>query len=215
MSSPGLDLHEGGAASFPGLEPARVQAVVVGASFGGVEALLALLPPLTPRLRVPLLVVLHQPRDRPGLLAGLLAERCRVPVREAADKDPVEAGTVLVAPSDYHLLAERSACLPAPHVALSIDEPVHFSRPSIDVLFDSAARVWGRGLLALLLTGASSDGAEGLQAVRTAGGQAVVQDPDEARARTMPAAALARGPVEAVLPLARITQLLTLLETPS
>lgn len=199
----------------PGVDLARVRAVVVGASFGGVEALLALLPPLSPRLRVPVLVVLHQPRDRPGLLAKLLAERCRLPVREAADKDPVEPGTVLVAPSDYHLLAERSPGLPSPHVALSIDAPVHFSRPAIDVLFESSACVWDRGLLALLLTGASGDGAEGLQAVRAAGGQAVVQDPDEARARAMPLAALARGPVEAVLSLARIAHLLSLLETPS
>ena len=199
----------------PGLDLSRVQAVAVGASFGGVEALLALLPPLSPHLRVPVLVVLHQPRDRPGLLANLLAERCRVPVREAADKDPVEPGTVLVAPADYHLLAERSPGLPSPHVALSIDEPVHFSRPAIDVLFESAARVWGRELLAVLLTGASGDGAEGLQAVRAAGGQAVVQDPDEARAPAMPLAALARGPVEAVLSLARIAHLLSLLETPS
>src|SRR5690606_37388239 len=145
--------------------PRPVSAVVIGPSAGGVEALLTLLPALPATVRVPVLVVLHVPPTRPTLVAGLLTDRCDLPVREAEDKMPIEPGTVYLAPADYRLLGE-----PGPVVALSTDEPVHFSRPSIDVLFETAADVFGAGLLGIILTGASSDGADGLDAVRRAGG---------------------------------------------
>ncbi len=195
-----------------GVDLARVKAVALGASFGGVEALMAVLPGLRPTAGVPLLLVLHQPRERPSLLAEILGPRCQVPVSEAQDKEPVEAGHVYVAPPDYHLLVDRGPRGGA-QLALSVDDLVNFSRPAIDVLFESAAQHWGPGLLALLLTGASADGAAGLQAVRRAGGQAVVQDPEEARAPVMPRAALAAGAVEAVLPLQKIERLLAMLES--
>jgi two-component system chemotaxis response regulator CheB len=185
----------------------RVRAAAIGASYGGVEALLALLPALRPHRGVPVFVVLHQSRDRPSVLAEILAPRCHLPVLEAQDQEPVVPGTVYVATPDYHLLLDRG-----PRLALSIDEPVNYSRPAIDVLFESAADEYGPGLLALLLTGASADGALGLQAVRRAGGQAVVQDPAEARAPAMPRAALAAGPVEAVLSLEEIKSMLSMLE---
>lgn len=191
---------------FSRLDLPRVGAAAIGASFGGVEALMALMPALPAGLALPVFVVLHQPRDRDSLLPQVLAPYCRLPVVEAMDQEPVVPGTVYVATPDYHLLLDRG-----PRLALSLDAPVNFSRPAIDVLFESAAAAYGRGLLAMLLTGASADGAEGLQRVREAGGQAVVQDPADARAPAMPRAALARGPADALLSLADIRRLLALL----
>lgn len=117
---------------------------------------------------------------------------------------------MVFAPPDYHLLVGRGAAPPsaAMHAVLSVDPPVHYSRPSIDVLFESAADAWGEALLAILLTGANQDGAAGLQAVRRAGGMAMVQDPATALAPCMPASALQAGPVDRVLPLEGIAALL-------
>jgi two-component system chemotaxis response regulator CheB len=186
--------------------PRAIDALVIGASAGGVEALGMLLPALRPGLRVAVFVVIHLPRERPSVIADLLAQRCAVPIREADDKEPVVPGTVYFAPPDYHLLIERG-----PSLALSFDPPVNFSRPSIDVLFESAADVYGRRLAGLILTGANEDGALGLDAVRRAGGVTLVQDPDSAQVSAMPLAALARGPVDHVLPLSGIAAWLTAL----
>jgi len=123
--------------------------------------------------------------------------------READDKEPVEPGTIYFAPPDYHMLVEKNR-----QIALSADEPVHFSRPSIDVLFESAADVYGERLLGIILTGANEDGAAGLHAVHLAGGVTVVQQPDSARAPLMVVSALQRGPADFVLSLAEIAQLL-------
>ena len=185
----------------------RVDALVIGASAGGVEALALLLPALPATLLLPVFIVLHLPRDRPSLLAPLFGPRCAVPIREAEDKEPVVPGTVYFAPPDYHLLLDAG-----PVLALSIDEPVNYSRPSIDVLFESAADLFGTRLAGMILTGANDDGAAGLAAVRRAGGVAIVQDPDTAFAAAMPAAALQRGAVDFVLPLAGIADLLRTLE---
>jgi two-component system chemotaxis response regulator CheB len=180
-----------------------VDAIVIGASSGGVEALSVLLPSLPARLRLPVFVVLHLPPDRPSRLADIFSRKCAVPVREAEDKQPVEAGTVYFAPPDYHLLLDVG-----PTLALSTDEAVNFSRPSIDVLFESARDIYGHRLLAMLLTGASHDGAAGIYAIRRAGGCAVVQRPDTAQAPLMPESALKRGPVDFVLTLEEIAALL-------
>lgn len=161
------------------------EAVVLGGSAGALEVLSALLPGLGPSFTAPLIVVLHQAPDRPSLLAQVLRTRCARPVREVEDKDPVTPGTVHLAPPGYHLLIERDR-----HFALSVDDPVHYSRPAIDVLFESAADVYGPGLVALLLTGANEDGARGLARVQQRGGLTAVQSPDEAQVRTMPEAAL-------------------------
>ena len=181
----------------------RTEAVVIGTSAGGVEALSAVLPALPAGLAVPVFVVLHLPRERPSLLPEIFGPKCRVAVREAADKEPIAPGTVYFAPPDYHLLIERG-----PSIALSADEAVHHSRPSVDVLFESAADAYGAGLLAILLTGGNQDGAAGLAAVREAGGATVVQDPAEAYVPTMVAAALALGPVDHQLRLDGIAALL-------
>jgi two-component system chemotaxis response regulator CheB len=171
-------------------------AVVIGASAGGVQALQALLGALPADFAPALLVVLHLPAGRESRMAELLDAGCALPVAEALDKQPVRGGSVTLAPPDYHLLVEPDRSL-----SLSVDEPVLFSRPAIDPLFDSAAAVYGARLLALLLTGASADGSAGLAAVRRRGGQAWVQEPASASAPTMPAAALAHAGADAVLTL--------------
>ncbi len=163
----------------------RVDAVVIGASAGGVQALSRLLPAFRPGTRAPVFVVLHLPRDRPSLLVQIFEPKCALPVREAEDKEPVEAGTLYVAPPDYHLLVDAG-----PRLSLSADDPVHYSRPSIDVLFESAADLYRGRLLGILLSGANEDGAAGADAIRRAGGLTIVQNPDTALSSQMPQSAL-------------------------
>ncbi len=187
--------------TLPGPRTGRFDAVVVGASAGGVAALRQLLHALPADLPIPVVAVLHLPRDRPSQLAELLGHGCALPVAEAEDKARLLPGTVWIAPPDYHLLVEDRTTL-----ALSLDEPVMFSRPAIDPLFESAASVFGERLLALLLTGASSDGSEGVAAVRAAGGEAWIQSPEDAVSSTMPASALARAGADRVLTLDQICE---------
>jgi two-component system chemotaxis response regulator CheB len=185
----------------------RVDAIVVGASAGGVEALMALLPALSVAFDIPIVIVLHLPRDRPSLLARIFSEKCALPVCEAVDKEPVRAGAVYFAPPDYHLLIDEGPCL-----ALSADEPVNYSRPSIDVLFESAADVYRARLLGIILSGASEDGAEGLAAVHAAGGITIVQQPGSAQVKQMVVAALNRNPGSHVLDLEGISAVLRTLD---
>src|SRR6476469_3299727 len=179
----GTDLHQApGQAVLAGCRP---EAVVIGASAGGVAALLQLLAPL-PRDFIPsMIAVLHLPSDHHSGLAELFAHRMQLPVVEAEDKMPVRPGTLYFAPAGYHLLIEADRCF-----ALSCEDPVLFSRPSIDVLFDSAALAYRERLAGVVLTGASDDGAAGLAAVKAAGGFTAVQDPAEAQIATMPQAAI-------------------------
>jgi two-component system chemotaxis response regulator CheB len=187
------------------------RAIAIGASAGAVEALSAILPALREGLAIPVVVVVHVPRDRPSLLADIFAPKVRLAVREAVDKEPVAPGTVYFAPPDYHLLVERGREGDGPSLALAADSPVHHSRPSIDVLFESAARAWGDRLLAIVLTGASADGAAGLAAAHAAGATTVVQSPGSALAATMPQAALDRVEADHVLDLPGIAALLATL----
>jgi two-component system chemotaxis response regulator CheB len=181
----------------------RVDAVVIGASAGGVEALSALLPALPPDSSAAVFIVLHIPRDKPSLLVQIFTNKCALPVREAEDKEPVVPGTVYFAPSNYHLLVDQG-----PQTALSADDPVHHSRPSIDVLFESAADVYENRLMGIILTGANEDGAQGLAAIHDRGGLTVVQQPETAHSPQMAVSALKSGPVDLVLPLERIVELL-------
>jgi len=180
----------------------QVSAVVIGTSAGGIDALSALLPALS-RGCAPVFIVLHLPRERPSRLVDLFQHKCSARVCEAQDKDPIERGTIYFAPPDYHLLIDAG-----PHLALSTDELVHFSRPSIDVLFESAAEIYGEGLLGIVLTGASEDGAAGLAAVHRAGGWTVAQDPATADVSIMAEAAIKRTPVDFVLSLDQIASVL-------
>ena len=171
------------------------QAVVIGASAGAIDALSRILPVLPADYPLPVLVVVHIPAGR-SELAPLFRAKCRLRVKDAEDKEPILAGTVYFAPPDYHLLVE-----PDRTISLSVDEPVLYSRPSIDVLFESAGDAYGSDLIGVVLTGANEDGAEGLRAVADAGGVALVQAPEEAFAPAMPRAALARSEAARSMPL--------------
>jgi two-component system chemotaxis response regulator CheB len=182
------------------MKESRAQAIVIGASAGAVDALSTILPALAPEYPLPLLVVVHLPADQKSLMPELLRVRCRVDVREAEDKEPIRPGTVYFAPPDYHLLVETDRRL-----SLSSEEPVLYSRPSIDVLFETAADAYESELIGMILTGANSDGARGLRAVQEAGGIALVQRPDLAYSPGMPQAALDACPGALALSLDEIT----------
>ncbi|WP_075259203.1 chemotaxis protein CheB [Herbaspirillum camelliae] len=196
---------------LPELAARPIEAIVIGASAGGVEALSEILPALRRGAAVATMVVLHLPRERPSLLAQIFADRCRQPVVEAQDKEPAQAGVIHFAPPDYHLLIDRSE--DGPILAMSNDELVNYSRPAIDVLFESAADVYGPRLLGILLTGGNHDGAAGMQAIARAGGVTVVQSPQQAQVPYMPAQALAMGNIDYVLTLQQIADLLRTLGT--
>jgi len=185
----------------------RVDAVVIGASAGGIEALSVLLPALPAKTTAAVFVVLHIPRDRPSVLPEIFARKCTLPVQEAEDKEAVIGGRVYFCPSNYHLLLDQG-----PQMALSVDDPVHHSRPSIDVLFESAADVYGSRLMGIILSGANEDGAAGLAAIHRGGGLTVVQEPQTARSPQMALSALKLCPEGTVLPLAEIAALLRTLE---
>lgn len=180
-----------------------IEAIVIGASAGGVEALTVLLPALPAGLPLAVFIVLHLPRSGPSLLPEIFAPRCALKVEEALDKQPVRPSSVYFAPPDYHLLIDGG-----PRLALSVDDPVHHSRPSIDVLFESAADVYGERLLGMVLTGGNEDGAAGLAAVQRAGGLTAVQRPEDAQMPSMPERALERVAPDFVLPLAGLAGLL-------
>lgn len=179
------------------------EAVVIGTSAGGVEALGTLLPRLPRHFAPALIVVLHLPPNAQSELAELFDARCALPVYEASDREPVQGGAVYIAPPGYHLMIN-----PDRTCALSLDEPVNYSRPSIDVLFESAAWTYGAGLLGILLTGASADGAAGLEQIRAEGGHTWAQLPETARAPAMPLAAIERGAADQVLTLEQMADAL-------
>ena len=179
------------------------EAVVIGASAGGIDALFLLLERLRPPLAVPVIIVLHLPDQHESRLVQVFGHRLQVPVEEAQPHAPVRAGVVYFAPPGYHLLVEADHSF-----SLSCDPPVLFSRPSIDVLFESCAEAWGQRLLGMLLTGANEDGARGLATIKDLGGLTAVQDPVEAAHPAMPEAAVRLAQPEFVLPLAALRSLL-------
>lgn len=176
--------------------------VVVGASAGGAHSLAALLSGLPGDFPVPVVAMLHRGRDSAETLTEFLQRSSVLRVKEAHDKEPLVTGSVFLAPPDYHLLVERD------NLALSTEARVHWSRPSIDVLFESAADTWAERTIGVILTGANADGALGLARINKSGGLAVVQDPSEALYRAMPDAAIAACRVDRTLPLAEIARLL-------
>ena len=170
--------------------------IVIGGSWGGMTAVSVVLDGLSDEVEEPIAVVLHRASDAPtGGLASVLQHHARRRVADVEDKDPIERNRIYLAPPDYHLLVERG------WFSLSIDERVHYARPSIDVLFESAADAYGARVIGLVLTGANDDGARGLAAIKAAGGVALVQDPETSERRRMPDAAIAATHADAVLPL--------------
>jgi two-component system chemotaxis response regulator CheB len=170
--------------------------VTIGASWGGLHAIETVLGALPQGFSTPIAIAQHRAVDSPiGALTRMLSLRSGLDVREVEDKDPIEAGRVYLAPSDYHLLVDSDG------FSLSTEDMVQYSRPSIDVLFDSAADVFGDRLVGVVLTGANADGAYGLRRVKRRGGVTIVQDPETAEKRAMPDAAIATGAADHVVAL--------------
>ena len=173
--------------------------VVIGASWGGLDAVGRVLAGFPDEIDLPIVIAQHRHRDSlEETLGGLLSSHIGRPVADVDDKLPIERGRVYLAPPDYHLLVERG------WFALSVDERVQFARPSIDVLFQSAADAYGAGVIGIVLTGSNEDGAAGLARIKECGGVAVVQDPAGAARRAMPDAAIAATAADAILPLEEI-----------
>lgn len=183
----------------------RFKAVVIGASAGGIDALSEILPHLPKTYPLPIIIVLHIPDKQPSHLSELFASKTELRVKDADEKEVIQPGTIYFAPPGYHLLVERDLTL-----SLSNEDPVQYSRPSIDVLFESAADAFESHLVGVLLTGANSDGSEGLKRIQELGGLALIQDPATAQMRDMPEAActLLSATKEQILTLAEITNLL-------
>lgn len=186
----------------------RCAASVIGCSAGGMQALQVVIPDLHRDLPAPVIVVCHTAGDISNL-CELIGRNAALPVREARERMRAEPGVVHVAPGDYHLLLE-----PDLRFALSVDPRVTYSRPSIDVLFESAASAFGPALVGVILTGGNHDGAAGLKCIRDAGGIGIVQRPDSAQAASMPAAALALAGADHCVTLAEIGPLLNTLCMP-
>ena len=173
--------------------------IVVGASWGGLHAVGAFLEGLGAQTSAAVVIAQHRSSEGGEELAQLLQSHTELPVRDAEDKDRIVAGTVVLAPQDYHLLIESGGTL-----ALSTEERVQFARPSVDVLFESAAEAYRDKCIGVVLTGANEDGAAGLARIKDLGGVAIVQDPSSAVRGEMPAAAIAATSADVVLPLDQI-----------
>ena len=169
--------------------------VAIGTSWGGLAALTKLLSDLPPDFPIPIVVVQHRSNDSERLLSQLLQDATDLRVCEIEDKDELTPGTVHLAPANYHVLIEEG------YVSLTIEEPVRFSRPSIDVMLTSAADTYGSAAIGIVLTGANEDGAQGLAQIVKRGGRAFVQDPKTAEIPIMPTAAIRAVPTAEVLPL--------------
>ena len=183
--------------------------IVVGTSWGGLSALNQLIGDLPDGFGIPVVAVQHRHRASGNLLATLLQDRTTLPVCEVEDKTPIAAGRVYVAPADYHLLIEPG------FFSLSTDEPVRYSRPSIDVTFVSAADTYGARSVGVVLTGANGDGSRGLKRIFDRGGLAFIQSPATAESPTMPSAAVRCVPAARVLPIPEIASALCALATPA
>ena len=191
------------------LTPRRAELVAIGASAGGIDALFTVLEGLAPGFAGTVVAVLHLPEDHVSRLAEVFAARLGVPVREAEPRAPIAPGVVFFAPPGYHLLVEADRTF-----SLSCDPPVLFSRPSIDVLLESCADVYGPRAAGIVLTGANEDGAQGLARIAGAGGLTAVQDPAEAAYAIMPEAALRLARPDFVLPLRQLQRLVHTLLSP-
>ncbi|HEX7706633.1 MAG TPA: chemotaxis protein CheB [Thermoanaerobaculia bacterium] len=171
--------------------------IVIGCSMGGMNALKSIFESLTREFPLPIIVAQHRYRTSSDSLPGYFRRFVDLEVVDAADKQYIRPGSIYFAPADYHLLVERG------EMSLSVDDAVAYSRPSIDVLFESAADAYATSLIAVVLTGANADGAEGAARIRQRGGLVIAQDPSTAESPVMPQAAINRG-VDRILPLERI-----------
>jgi two-component system chemotaxis response regulator CheB len=182
------------------------QIIVIGASLGGMDALKVILKALPKQFSLPMVIVQHRSKHSDEMLTMILQRVCALPISEAEDKGVIEASHLYIAPSDYHLLIERG------WFALCTEAPVNYARPSIDVLFESAADAYGKSVVGVILTGATEDGARGAAKIRQQGGLMIAQEPMTAQAAAMPAAAIAAAHIDHVLPLSEISSFLVKLD---
>lgn len=175
----------------------KYEAIVIGASAGGLNALTILLEELPNNYPIPIIIVQHRAKDKKNLLEDVLQHKCKIKIKQADEKEKIEKGIVYIAPPDYHLLIENDRTF-----SLSADAHVSYSRPSIDVLFESAADVYSDKLIGIILTGANSDGSAGIKAIKALKGLTIAQAPEDALFPVMPLAAIATK---------RITHIWTLL----
>lgn len=180
------------------------KAVVVGGSTGSIDVLLNVLPALSAPLSYALILVLHRKNTADSTLAHLFSAKTNIPLREVDDKEPLQVGTIYLAPADYHLLIEHDETF-----ALDDSEKVNYSRPSIDVTFESAADVYGSSLVGILLSGANADGTEGLKAIKKAGGLLITQLPESAQVAIMPQQAIQHVAIDHILDVPELIAFLT------
>jgi two-component system chemotaxis response regulator CheB len=181
----------------------KYKAIVIGASAGGLRALSMLLATLPAQYPLPLIIVQHRAKTEDQLLEDVLQHKTSLTIKQADEKERIKPGVAYFAPPDYHLMIEDTETF-----SLSSDEPVQYSRPSIDVLFGSAAQFYKTGLIGVLLTGANDDGSEGIRQISRRGGLTIVQDPDEAEYQVMPRAAIRTHEVKRILTLKEIIHFL-------
>jgi len=181
----------------------KYKAIAIGTSAGGLFALSNILEKLPAGYPVPMMVVQHRSKDKKDLLEEVLQSKCKIRIKQADEKEKIESGSVYIAPPDYHLLIEADETF-----SLSSDEPVRFSRPSIDVLFETAAMVFKDTLVGIILTGASNDGAAGMVVIEKYGGLTIAQDPAEAQFPFMPDASIKTKAVQHILGLSEIEKFL-------
>ena len=181
----------------------KFDAVVIGTSAGGLYALTSILDCLPADFRLPVVIVQHRSKDERNLLEEVLSQKCKIEIRQADEKEIIRGSTVYFAPPDYHLLIERNHSF-----SLNCDPKVNYSRPSIDVLFETAAIVYKHSLLAIILTGANHDGASGIRMVKKYGGKTIAQHPDTAQFPAMPKAAIDTGRIDHILHLEEIKEFL-------
>jgi len=177
--------------------------IVIGGSTGSLDVLLRVLPALQPTLSFAIIIVLHRKNSGDSTLESLLASKTVIPVKEVDDKDPLQANTIYVAPADYHLLIEKDYTF-----SLDDSEKVNYSRPALDVTFESAADIFGSAVVGILLSGANADGTKGLAAIKKAGGITVVQNPETAQAAFMPQQAILNATIDYILDIPELIRFL-------
>ena len=190
--------------TLPSGKHAQFSVVAIGASAGGLQAITAFLRGLPPGFSCPILIVIHQHPAFVSHAAEILGRCTQLRVKEAARGERIAGGVVYIAPPDLHLLVSSSGA-----VELARTPVVHFSRPSVDTMFASVAAAYGPHCIGVVLSGSGRDGADGLAAIKTAGGFGIVEDPRSARFNSMPAAAMAHSSVDRVIPIEQIAGLIT------
>jgi two-component system, chemotaxis family, protein-glutamate methylesterase/glutaminase len=182
-------------------------AIVIGASSGGLHALSTLLSAIPKNYMLPIIVVQHRSKEERDLLETVLQHKCEIRIKQADEKEKITGGFVYIAPPNYHLMVESDMTF-----SLSADALVKFSRPSIDVLFETASHVYTKTLIGIILTGSGSDGASGMLSIKENNGVTIAQDPQEAHDPAMPIAAIRTGAINRVLPLKEIVAFLKQVE---